>query len=74
MAKDFTVQEYLDLKSRLRGIKRCKTHAVKREFLVRDLLEFAVTAYTNFHDEHPFSPIEHEVKYDVQIKLRREGC
>ena len=74
MVKDFTVQEYLDLKSRLRGIKRCKTHAVKREFLVRELLEFAITAYSCFHDEHPFSPLENEIEYDVQIRLRREGC
>ena len=73
MAKDFTVQEYFELKSRLRAIKRSKESGVKRKFYTLQLLEFGMMAYSFFHDEHPFSPIENEIELDVQIQTRRKG-
>ena len=48
MAKDFTVQEYLELKSRLRAIKRSKESGVKRKFYTLQLLEFGMMAYSFF--------------------------
>jgi hypothetical protein len=74
MAKDFTVKEYLELKKSLRGIKRCKESGVKRKYYTLQLLYFGMMAYSFFHDEHPFSPIENEIEVDVQIQTRRKGC
>lgn len=73
MAKDFTVQEYLELKKFLRAIKRNKENGVKRKFYTLQLLHFGMMAYSFFHDEHPFSPIENEIELDVQIQTRRKG-